>query len=95
MRVNIYAEELREPTDKHGERVVLRKKRVVPGFNHFGIQILLGDRVIHAEHGKQKDDDTPAVTFWFASEYEKTMLVEILESALEKVRETQISELAP
>ena len=49
MRVNVYAEELRDVTDEHGDRVTRIDKQVVPGLQkHQAIQILVGERVIHS-----------------------------------------------
>lgn len=84
MRVNVYAEELREIKDKHGDRVTRVEKQVVPSLRkkHQAIQILLGDRVIHTENKAGKDDDTPAIKFWYYSEQERKLLVSIFEKAL-------------
>ena len=41
MRINIYAEELREINDKHGSRITLINKQVVPNFTHSAIQIVV------------------------------------------------------
>lgn len=85
MRVNVYAEELREINDKHGDRVTLIRKQVVQGFQHAAVQILLGDRVIHSENASGKDDDTSGIKFWYSSEYERDLLVKILKKALEEL----------
>jgi hypothetical protein len=82
MRVNVYAEELREVTDKDGDRVTLIHKQVVKSFKHSAIQILLGDRVIHSDNAGGRDDDTPAVKFWFSNEHERALLIKIFEKAL-------------
>lgn len=85
MRVNVYGEELREVSDEHGERVTLIHKQVVPGFKHSAIQILLGDRFIHTEINGERDDDTPAVKFWYADEYQRSLLVQIFKRAIEEL----------
>jgi hypothetical protein len=89
MRVNVYAEELREIKDEHGERVQLIHKQVVTAFKHSAIQILLGDRVIHTERNSKKDDDTPAVTFWFADNDQRQLLVAIFKKALEELEKPE------
>ena len=95
MRVNVYAEELREITDEHGDRVTLVRKPVVQGFKHAAVQILLGDRVIHSDNAGGKDDDTPGIKFWYSSEYERNLLVNILKKALEELERPEAkSELA-
>jgi hypothetical protein len=86
MRVNVYAEELRDVTDEDGARVTLIHKQVVPGFTHSAVQILLGERVIHTVHGDVKDDDTSAIKFWYADEYQRGLLEKILEKALQELR---------
>jgi len=93
MRVNIYAEELQPVTDKYGDRVFLHKKQVegLP-FEHHGIRMLFGfeDRVIHTDHGKGKrDDDTPGVTFWYASERERGLLITIFQKALQELNKPE------
>ncbi len=85
MRINVYGEELREVNDEHGSRVTLIHKQVVPAFKHSAIQILLGDRVIHTEIGHVKDDDTPGIKFWYADEYQRGLLVNIFEKALQEL----------
>lgn len=86
MRVNIYAEELREVTDEYGDRVTILHRDVVSGLKHSAIQILVGDRVPHSDNAAGIDDDTSAVKFWFASEYERGLLVQIFEKALSELR---------
>ena len=85
MRINIYSEEIREINDAHGARVTLIHKQVVPNFIHSAIQILVGDRVIHTEGNGKKDDDTPAVKFWYADEYQRQLLVQTFQKALEEL----------
>jgi hypothetical protein len=86
MRVNVYAEELHPVTDDEGDRVFLHKKRAENvDFEHHGIRMLFGfkKREIHTRRGKDVDDDSPAVTFWFSNEHERYLLVEIFRKALE------------
>jgi hypothetical protein len=85
MRVNIYGEELREINDGDGDRVTLIREKVVSSFEHSAIQILLGDRVIHTEKNGRRDDDTPAVKFWYADEHQRKLLVRIFKKALEEL----------
>jgi hypothetical protein len=85
MRINIYGEELREINDQHGPRVTLIHKQVVPDFKHSAIEILVGDRVVHTEDKGKNDDDTPTVKFWFADEYQRKLLVQIFQKALEEL----------
>jgi hypothetical protein len=89
MRVNVYAEALREVEDTDGPRVFLHMKQVKDAdgrdlpFKHHAIRILIGDRVIHSDHGRtKKDDDTAAVTFWFSTDDERQKLVRIFEKAI-------------
>lgn len=89
MRVNVYGEELREINDAHGSRVTLIHKNVVPGFVHSAIQVLVGDRIIHSEGKGYKDDDTPAVKFWFADEYQRKLLVQTFKKALEELEKPE------
>jgi hypothetical protein len=90
MRVNVYAEELRATEDEHGERITLIDKQVVPGLHkHHAVQILLGERVIHTVNQAGTDDDTPGIKFWYYSEYERGLLVSILEKALEKLKKPE------
>lgn len=56
MRVNVYAEELRE---LDGETVEVVRKNV-DGIVFYGIRLFLGFPFIHREG----DDDSSAVTFW-------------------------------
>ena len=94
MRVNVYADALRPVEDNDGPRVYLHQKQVrdeqgkdLP-FKHHAIRILIGDRAIHAELGKNnKDDDTAAVTFWYSDEHQRKMLIEIFERALKELNE--------
>ena len=91
MRVNVYAEELRPVTDKHGERVTRIEKQVVPTLpkKHQAIQILLGDRVIHSDNKAGVDDDTPGIKFWYYTDQERQHLVAILERALSELRKPE------
>jgi hypothetical protein len=89
MRINVYGEELREINDEHGPRVTRIDKQVVPDFKHSAIQILVGDRVIHTEINGKKDDDTPAVKFWYADEYQRKLLVQIFQKALEELEKPE------
>ena len=89
MRVNIYGEELRDVQDEHGERVTLIHRQVVAGFKHSAIQILLGERVIHTKIGNEIDDDTPAIKFWFADEYQRGFLIKIFEKALAELDQSK------
>lgn len=82
MRVNVYAEELREVMDEHGDRVTLVRKPVVKGFTHSAVQILLGDRVVHSDNADGIDDDTPGIKFWFGDDYQRSLLIKIFEKAL-------------
>lgn len=89
MRVNVYCEEIvLGAQDEGGKRVLIeRKKAKGPhAFHHFGLQILVGDRNEHTPG----DDDTSAVTFWFASSHEKAKLIEILETALDLVKKQDV-----
>ena len=95
MRVNVYAEELRETTDEHGDRVTLIQKQVVPAVVHSAIQILLGDRVIHTVNSGGVDDDTPGIKFWYASEYERELLVKIFEKALQELSKPEAKKRDP
>ena len=90
MRINVYAEELRDIADKHGDRVTRIETQVVEGLRkHQAIQILLGDRVIHTENKSGTDDDTPGIKFWYYSEHERGQLVAILEKALEELKKPE------
>lgn len=90
MRINVYAEELREITDEHGDRVTRIEKQVVKSLTkHQAIQILLGDRVIHTETKDGKDDDTPGIKFWYYDEYQRSLLVKILEKALHELNKPE------
>jgi hypothetical protein len=83
VRVNVYAEEIRELTDGEGPRVTLVRKKVVRSLpEHRAVQILVGDRFIHSDNAGGKDDDTPAVKFWFNSDLERDLLKAIFEEAL-------------
>lgn len=88
MRINIYAEELREITDEYGDRVTRVEKQVVPSLpkKHQAIQILLGDRVFHTDNKAGKDDDTSGIKFWYYSEQERKLLVAMFEKALLELR---------
>lgn len=86
MRVNVYSEELRELTDDYGPRVRLIHKKVVPSFEHSAIEILLGDRVIHSDNEAGVDDDTPAVKFWYGTEYERNLLLQIFQKAIDELQ---------
>ncbi len=93
MRLNVYAEELQPVADKYGDRVFLYKKQVenLP-FKHHGIRMLFGfgDRVIHTDHGKNnKDDDTPGITFWYSTERERGLLIQIFEKALKELNKPE------
>jgi hypothetical protein len=90
MRINVYAEELRKTTDEHGDRITRIDKQVVEGRpKHQAIQILLGDRVIHSDNQAGKDDDTPGIKFWYYSEYDRELLVAILEKALAELKKQE------
>ena len=89
MRINIYGEELREIKDEHGARVTLIHKQVVPEFTHSAIQILVGDRIIHTEINCKKDDDTPAVKFWYTDDYQRMLLIQIFQKALEELNKPE------
>jgi hypothetical protein len=90
VRINVYAEELRDTKDEYGERVTRIDKQVVPGLpKHQAVQILLGDRVIHTVNQAGTDDDTPGIKFWYYSEYDRVLLVSILEKALEELNKPE------
>ena len=91
MRVNIYAEELRPIADEHGDRVTRIEKQVVSTLpkKHHAIQLLLGDRAIHTDNQSGKDDDTPAVKFWYYTDHERELLVAIFERALAELRKPE------
>ena len=91
MRVNVYAEELRPITDKHGDRVERIEKQVVPTLpkKHQAIQILLGDRVIHSDNKAGIDDDTPGIKFWYYTDEERKLLVSILEKAISELQKPE------
>jgi len=91
MRVNVYAEELREIKDKHGDRVTRIDKQVVVNLprKHQAIQILLGERLIHTDNKTGKDDDTSAIKFWYYSEHERKLLVAIFERALAELQKPE------
>lgn len=82
MRINVYGEELRPVSDDDGPTVELIHKQVVSVFKHSAIRILLGERIIHTEIDGVKDDDTPGITFWYADEYQRGLLVNVFEKAL-------------
>jgi hypothetical protein len=86
MRINVYAEELQEVKDDHGDRVTLIEKQVVASLQkHKAIQILLGDRVIHTHTKDGKDDDTPGIKFWYYTDHERGLLVKMLQRALDEL----------
>ena len=76
--------------DEEGDRVTRIDKQVVQGLQkHQAIQILLGNRVIHTVNSDGKDDDTPGIKFWYYSEYDRGLLVNILEKALEELNKPE------
>ena len=50
---------------------------------------MLGARVIHTDTRDGKDDDTPGIKFWYYSEYDRGLLVRILERALEEINKPE------
>ena len=91
MRINVYAEELRDIRDGDGDRITRISKQVVVGLKeHQAIQILLGDRVMHTVNADGKDDDTPGIKFWYYSEYERGLLIKIFDKALERSEERRV-----
>ena len=85
MRVNVYSEELEPTTDSHGDRITLVHKSVVQGVEHSAIEILIGKRNIHTQNGKEVDDDSSAIKFWFSNETDRKLLVAIFEKALKEL----------
>jgi hypothetical protein len=85
MRVNVYGEELYPVDDDDGSRVNLRHKQVVAAFQHSCIEILFGKRKIHTAIGREVDDDSSAIKFWYADENQRQMLVSIFQRALEEL----------
>ena len=85
MRINVYSEELEPTTDEHGERITLVHKNVVPGVQHSAIEILIGKRNIHTKIGKEIDDDSSAIKFWFSNETDRNLLVAIFKKALKEL----------
>jgi hypothetical protein len=90
MRVNVYAEALRPVKDKDGSPRVIFHRKQVPGldFEHHAVRFFIGPRIIHTDLGKdKKDDDTAAVTFWYSTEDQRSMLIEMFKKALEVLEE--------
>lgn len=75
--------------DEYGERITLVHKNVVEGVVHSAIQILIGKRNIHTKNGKEIDDDTSAVRFWFSNEHDRKLLVAIFDRALQELNKPE------
>lgn len=85
MRINVYAEELKD-VGNEPDRVMHIDKQVVASLRrHHAIQILVAHRVPHGED----DDDTSGIKFWYYSEYERGLLVKMFEKALEELAKPQ------
>ena len=89
MRINVYSEELEPIVDECGERITFIRKSVVSGFDHFAIQILIGKRQIHTKIGKDVDDDSSAIKFWFSNETERKYLIDTFNKALELLNQPE------
>jgi hypothetical protein len=74
MRVNVYAEELRERVT-----IVHKEPKNAPGVIFSGIEFLVGDEVMHTPG----DDDSSAVTFYYNSEYTRSQLKTMFTKALD------------
>jgi hypothetical protein len=88
MRINVYAEELEQLVDEEGRRVMLFHKEVakVP---FSAVEMIIGNRKIHTRTGKEVDDDSSAIRFWFSDETSREYLVAMFEAALEELRKPE------
>jgi hypothetical protein len=78
MRVNVYAEELRERV-----QIVHKTPKNAPDVTFSGIEFLVGDEVMHSP----TDDDSSAVTFFYNSDFTRDQLRKMFTKALELLEE--------
>ncbi|MFL6681879.1 MAG: hypothetical protein ACJ8IK_26315 [Burkholderiaceae bacterium] len=85
MRINVYADELQPIEDEEGRRVTLVHKEVVD-VPFSAIEMIIDKRKIHTKIGKEVDDDSSVIRFWFSDETTRGYLVEMFEAALKELR---------
>lgn len=88
MRINVYAEELRALEDDDGRRVTLVHKEVV-NVPFSAVELIVGTRKIHTKIGKEVDDDSSVIRFWFSDETARGYLIAMFEAALEELRKPE------